>query len=181
MRERRWNILVDLLQGRPHSIGAEIGVFEGDTSTYLMRSMPGLRLLYCIDPFEHYPAQTEILNLNKDKFYQVNYEKVINKFLSRMEPYLERYILLRMYSKTAARVVQDGSLDFVFIDGNHSYEFAKEDIELWLPKIKSGGLLTGHDYNVRGYKKSFGVTQAVEERFGTDFNFKRFMWWHEVK
>jgi predicted O-methyltransferase YrrM len=180
-KNKRWNILIDLLKERPHQRGAEIGVFEGDTSCRLMEALPKIEKLFCVDPFEHYPEQTKTLNPNKPKFHDADYNKVMRTFLGRMEPYKNRYILLREYSETAARLIENQSLDFVFIDGNHAYEFIVQDIQTWLPKVKPGGLLSGHDYHVKGHNRSFGVTRAVEERFKDDFDFRRFVWWHNVK
>ena len=54
------------------------------------------------------------------------------------------------------------SLDFVFIDAGHMYEEVKEDISLWLPKVKPGGVISGHDYS----NKWPGVAAAVNEMFG---------------
>ena len=54
----------------------------------------------------------------------------------------------------------EGSLDFVFIDGNHSYEFVREDIASWFPIIKRNGLFSGHDY---GNEEFPGVKRAVDE------------------
>jgi predicted O-methyltransferase YrrM len=58
----------------------------------------------------------------------------------------ERALMLRMYSSQAAKLFPDGSLDFIYIDANHKYDYVKEDIELWWPKLKSGGMISGHDY-----------------------------------
>ena len=66
-----------------------------------------------------------------------------------------------MLSSEAHIEIPDESLDFCFIDGNHSYEFVKEDIELYLPKVKKGGLFGWHDY---GHVKG-GVEEAVNELF----------------
>ena len=60
----------------------------------------------------------------------------------------------------AARCFLDGELDFVFIDGEHSYEAARLDIEAWWPKVRSGGLLMGHDYDRQRFP---GVCRAVDE------------------
>lgn len=54
------------------------------------------------------------------------------------------------------------SLDFVYIDGLHEYESVKQDIEVWLPKIRAGGIIAGHDYNA-GFP---GVERAVKEVLG---------------
>jgi predicted O-methyltransferase YrrM len=53
-------------------------------------------------------------------------------------------------------------LDFVFIDADHSYEGCKADIEAWFPKVKPGGLLSGHDYDNPDFPE-FGVKRAVDE------------------
>ena len=64
------------------------------------------------------------------------------------------------YSVPISAEFENESLDLVFIDGDHSYEGCKADIEAWLPKLRSGGVLAGHDY---GHKRFPGVKQAVDE------------------
>jgi hypothetical protein len=54
--------------------------------------------------------------------------------------------MVRASSEIASNMFQDESLDFVYIDANHAYDFVKQDIELWYPKVKKGGYLWGHDY-----------------------------------
>ena len=74
------------------------------------------------------------------------------------------YHLIRDFSVEASKTIEDGSLDVMFIDMNHNYEFVRDDIAHWLPKVKSGGIIGGHDYS-----QSFpGVIQAVDEAFGNE-------------
>jgi cephalosporin hydroxylase len=61
---------------------------------------------------------------------------------------------------------EDNSIDFAFVDANHEYEFVKRDIEALLPKMKSGGVLAGHDYN----SSHPGVLKAVQEAFVEEVN-----------
>jgi len=68
------------------------------------------------------------------------------------------------YSYKAASLYEDNSLDFVFIDASHDYENVKKDIEAWLPKIKLGGTIGGHDYHITWP----GVIQAVKETIGEE-------------
>jgi predicted O-methyltransferase YrrM len=68
--------------------------------------------------------------------------------------------LIKSDSCSAASLFENESLDFVFIDGNHWYDYVKKDIEAWLPKIKKGGIISGHDYEENG------VSTAVREIFG---------------
>jgi predicted O-methyltransferase YrrM len=70
-----------------------------------------------------------------------------------------KYKAIRATSKAAARKFKAESLDVVFIDLTHTYEAVKEDIELWLPKVKKGGYIAGDDYHEHWQ----GVIQAVDE------------------
>ena len=65
-------------------------------------------------------------------------------------------------SGEASTRYENASLDFVFIDADHSYEAVKRDIAAWLPKVKSGGVIAGHDYC---HWPGFGVIEAVTEAF----------------
>ena len=90
-------------------------------------------------------------------------ESIINatledEFLKNTKPVADHYKLLIMQSVAASKLFPDHSLDFVFIDAAHGYEFVKEDIEAWLPKVKQGGLIAGDDYQTWP-----GVKQAVDE------------------
>jgi len=67
-----------------------------------------------------------------------------------------------MTSESAARIFKDGILDLVFIDADHSYGSIKQDIELWLPKVKAGGILCGHD--CEGYYTQY--TEVQKKTFG---------------
>ena len=69
------------------------------------------------------------------------------------------YQSIRGLSKDVVSSFQDESLDVVFIDLTHTYEEVKQDIILWLPKVKNGGILSGHDYEI-GWA---GVMKAVDE------------------
>jgi len=95
----------------------------------------------------------------KDKTYSrmgnpdTDYRKVKENF-NRKFP--GRHTLIRKSSYDAAKEV-DIDLDFIFIDGNHTYKHVWQDLSLWIPKIKPGGLIMGHDW-----RKGFdGVVRAV--------------------
>lgn len=71
---------------------------------------------------------------------------LMNRFLENIKPVAHVINTIRSDSVEAAKNYLDQSVDFAFIDGDHSYEGCKRDIIAWLPKIKSGGILAGHDY-----------------------------------
>ncbi len=83
-------------------------------------------------------------------------------------------------SENAVVQFADSSLDFVFIDGNHTYPAVKNDIKLWTPKIRSGGILSGDDYNTWE-----GVPQAVNEfiketNLKLNFVYRGRIWWVQL-
>jgi len=70
----------------------------------------------------------------------------------------------KMSGSQAARCFPDESLDFIYIDADHTYEAVVNDIKVWYPKLKVGGLFGGHDYwKSRYFGRNFGVIQAVNE------------------
>ena len=76
--------------------------------------------------------------------------------------------IIRDFSTSAAKVFDKGYFDLVFIDANHSYDYVKKDINIWLPLVKPNGVICGHDYS---YQWKDHVAKAVNERFGE--NIKR--------
>ena len=84
-----------------------------------------------------------------------------DKFISNMSLLARPYQAHRMTTNEAAGLFKDESLDAVFIDADHSYEAVKMDIQNWMPKVRKGGILAGHDYN----SAWSGVVRAVNEIF----------------
>lgn len=68
-------------------------------------------------------------------------------------------------SENVAKTIPDWSVDAVYIDSDHHYEFTRDEISRWLPKVRKGGIIAGHDYIDRP-KFGFGVIRAVNEAFG---------------
>lgn len=91
---------------------------------------------------------------------------------ANLQPLLDLNIinLIKATSPQISTNYEDESLAFCFLDGSHEYEDVKNDIAAWLPKVKPGGILAGHDFygvNHPGYQKGWvGVFQAVDEAFG---------------
>lgn len=156
------NNYAKLVSRYPHKVGAEVGVLKGENSVNLLDKLPGLKLLYCVDTW-------------RGKLGPSNMEKC----MLELKPYMDRVKILRMRSEKAAKKVPDLSLDFVFIDANHRYESVILDINSWMPKLRSGGLLSGHDYidyKKEGIKSGYNVKKAVDELF-PNANFQGTVWW----
>ena len=105
-------------------------------------------------------------------------DKVFAKFKENLKSVENYYNPIRMDSVKAAELYPDRSLDFVFIDGAHDYDFVKADIKAWLPKVKIGGYLGGHDYTDPDH---LDVIQAVDQFFGKNKIIMHRSWLHRVE
>lgn len=89
-------------------------------------------------------------------------QTVWDKFEKGMAPLAGHFRVIKGLSVEVAEQFADGSVDFVFIDAEHTYDAVKADIEAWTRKVKPGGIIAGHDYD--DYWQ--GLIQAVNEAFG---------------
>ncbi len=138
--------------------GAEVGVFYGHTSEALLRERADLKL-WMVDPWKPYEGKSTIGGQSPEAL-----ERAMAHAVWWTDFAKERRFVLREGSPTAAARFAEGSLDFAFIDGNHLYEAVCADLFAWWPKIRNGGLLTGHDYGTgRDAEGLWGVRRAVDE------------------
>lgn len=119
--------------------GAEIGVLSGVFSRNILSQWKG-KNLFMVDPLIQQPV--DVYREDDGRF---NYA-VSRKLCRELTHEDHRAILMLELSSDASRKFGTGSLDFVYIDANHSYEFVIQDMDLWWPKVKPGGLFGGHDY-----------------------------------
>ena len=115
--------------------GAEIGVYRGGYSQVLLKAIPKLKL-FGVDIWELYPGYRDYWRDDMQADYYEAIEKTKN-FDCR---------LIKDWSHEAVKQFADESLDFVYIDGNHNYEYTVQDISLWSKKVRRGGIVYGHDF-----------------------------------
>jgi len=140
--------------------GVEIGVQRATFSTVLLEAWGGARL-HCVDPWRSFEDPAYVDKANADAAKQ---EAIFQTARGRLAAFGERAEIHRATSAEAAPSFADGSLDFVYIDAQHHYEAVCEDLALWFPKLRPGGLFAGHDY-LDGLVDGdlFGVKRAVDE------------------
>jgi len=156
--------ILERLKDRPHPVGAEIGVFAGELSQRLLQRLDLSLLLvdsWATSAVDSQYAQSGDFHARLSQAEQDRYYGLARELTAFAGP---RAKILRKPSVEAAAEIPDESLDFVFIDADHSYEGCKSDIEAWAPKVKRGGLIAGHDYENTAFPK-FGVRRAVDELF----------------
>ena len=145
----------------PNAIGAEIGVFAGELSARLLsRGDIKLKMIDSWTTHENSPyVESNDFHSKLTQEQQDNYKKMA---FDNTEFASDRREILHLTSEEASKLIPDESLDFIFIDADHSYEGCKTDIALWYKKVKKGGMISGHDYS-NPYCPGFEVNRAVDE------------------
>lgn len=137
-------------------VGVEIGSLYGFNARSILLNLD-IKKLYLIDPYELY---SEYLDITTPFAYfaKRKLQEILKSFMNK----------IKMIKKASYDAVFDikESLDFVYIDGNHSYKYVLEDIENYWPLIKEGGILGGHDYY--NTTKAREVKKAVDEWIETN-------------
>jgi hypothetical protein len=145
--------LKEMFGGTPLK-GAEIGVFQGVHAEIILQTL-NMELLYLVDPYDV-----------RDPDFAGHSKPLVEGAREiaerRLAPYRERLIWLFVKSDVAVGFIDEGELDFVYIDGNHSYGYVARDIKNYLPLIKVGGWLGGHDYVMRS-SPLIEVKRAVDD------------------
>jgi glycosyltransferase involved in cell wall biosynthesis len=143
--------LVKLWRDLDYKVGAEIGVAKGFFSNLMFKGIPGLKM-YLVDPYTFYKDVSR---------YVRPFPEMEIMARKAMEGYNATWI--KELSETAYKQIKDKSLDFVYIDGNHRYNYVMLDIILWIRKVRPGGMISGHDYNTAGRKSKREIRLAVED------------------
>jgi hypothetical protein len=139
----------------------EVGSWKGKSSAFMCVEIINSEKQIKFDCVDTWKGSVEHANYQElPHLYDI--------FKENMKPFEGYYTDLKMKSIDAAKLYEDESLDFVFIDASHEYEDVKDDITHWILKVKKGGILSGDDYS--GYWG--GVIKAVNEILG-EKNIKR--------
>jgi hypothetical protein len=126
--------------------GVEIGVAQGRNAKNMYRTIPNLHLTL-VDPWVAFGRNTD-----------EQMENVYQKCKRRLRHWKPTYI--RKPSIEGAKEIKDNSVDFVYIDGLHNFDACITDLIHWTPKVRTGGIVSGHDF-YHGYSPHTGVIEAV--------------------
>jgi Methyltransferase domain len=159
MKATREQIVRFLPQG---SVGAEIGVAEGDFSKVLLEATRPRRL-HLIDPWLR--QDDAVYAADPNNVLAAEADRRHDAVRARFAPAVAagQVAIHRAFSHDVAGDFADGSLDWIYIDGAHHFDAVAADLRLYAPKVKPGGLILGHDYaaNPGARAMNFGVVEAV--------------------
>lgn len=135
----------------------EVGSWLGKSAAYMGVEIvnSGKRISFaCVDPWEDGGP-----DLRHTPHFKSLQKPIYESFMENTKPVAHLIRTYRMPSVQAARHFEDGSIDFIMLDGDHNYPAVLHDIDAWLPKMRPGSLMAGDD------ARWPGVAQSIEERF----------------
>ena len=121
--------------------GAELGIYKGRTFLFLLHSCPNLTMVG-VDLWDTQPD-----NIGSENYVRSPHAMLEKWVRDRAEQFGDRAIIIKDWTIKAAKQIVDNSLDFVFIDADHSKKAVETDIKVWRPKVKDTGWILGHDIN----------------------------------
>lgn len=169
---------LELLNNCPEGgIFVELGAYKGKSTSFIVTKMINQNRnikFYTVDTFQGDSGSTDEREV--DAYKRVDVSEMYQEYLKNTEHLKNYYETMVNYSHEAAEYFLDNSVDCLFIDAGHSHEAVKKDIEAWLPKMKSGGIISGHDYNAWE-----GVNKAVNELLGKPDKIENDCWFIKIK
>lgn len=166
------DVVCNLINENSYKRVAEIGVWKGELSSKIIKKCSPEYLLL-VDPLSY-----ELNNMGDYKCTMgepVKTQSELDEIATELS-YLSA-TFMRTTSIEAAQKIEDGSLDFVFIDAMHLYDYIVQDINTWLPKIRKGGMISGDDYIEPRHEKE--VRRAIKDTIGSVENIGR-VWFKKV-
>lgn len=136
----RHDLLLGLLEFVQARQVCEIGVFRGKLAEHLLSNCAGIERYYLVDPWRTLESWGKPANLTDAAFADIYAEA-----MARTDPFADRRHVLRDEARIALREIPDGSLDAVYVDGDHTLRGITIDLINALPKLRPGGVLAGDD------------------------------------
>jgi hypothetical protein len=161
--------LINLFQSK-YKLGraVEIGTYEGEYASEILKTWKGD--LYLIDIWRKVNNAEYSDSCNRQDYINVMY-----KCCKNISGHEDRCHMIRTNSENAVKLFNDESLDFIYLDANHKYEFVKADIKLWFSKLRKGGIFAGHDFikmdcegaefdimTSSGFKNAMKIVDSIE-------------------
>jgi hypothetical protein len=163
-------------------VGVEVGVKKGENAVQVLNTLPNLTQFYLVDRWKAYSIE-ETVPVEQNAGYMLQY-----KFDQwKAEAYSNcasnpKVIILEMDSSIAANkfINEHITVDFVYIDASHKYEFVLRDCQTWLPVIKLGGVIGGHDFNNRNAPEVACAAKEFATLIKKSLEYANEDWWIQL-
>jgi len=144
------------------AVFVELGSYYGKSTAFLAVEIINSGKKITLNSIDSWSFEADPTYLNYKNESGDNGEDVYQKYLKNMKPLKKVVKTIRSVSWDAAALFENASVDFLFIDADHSFDAVVKDLVTWIPKVKRGGVIAGHDYFTPS------VQSAVHAAFGID-------------
>lgn len=159
-----------------HACVVEIGAWRGSSTiclaTCIKQQQKPIRF-HCVDTWQGSLGEAVHARIMQDMSMSLLEDFQANLHMCEVQDVVN---IMHMTSQAASMQFADHSVDFIMIDGAHDYPSVTQDISCWLPKMKSGSIMAGDDYD----HSWPGVIQAVDQAFGARVNTSNNLWWVQL-
>jgi hypothetical protein len=166
-RECDGQSLIHLINLLPQEtlVGAEIGLWEAHTFCSLLECCPRIKTLYGVDPYQPYvdTIDGKSIVVDSDMIMVVKVRAITNIMSTGLQ---NKVLFVEDTSENSVDLIENNELDFIFVDSYINEKHALEELNRWYPKVKTGGIFSGHDYNsikhvVDQFRKENNITNNM--------------------
>lgn len=148
---------------------AEIGLGGGDNALKMLKTLPYARFVFV----DSYDVNNPTFQFDKHIFSNEERDEFISKVKEKLSPYNDRVQIVIKDSMQASEDFPDGHFDYIYIDAEHDKLSVLKDLMAWFPKLKRGGIISGHDCTVEGVKAAVNEFLQKTEFFMDDWMMKK--------
>lgn len=174
--ETYYNVIPSLINRFNYKTFVEIGVAFGGHLERLLQTT-NIEKAYGIDPYHLFDSSTDSFIWEGKSYDQSDYDDLFIYTKNRLSKF-PNVEIIRKSSEESVNIFTDGSIDIIFIDGEHTYSGVTNDINIWESKIKSGGVVSGHDYNHPNFPDVKKAVDTWTNQNGYHLNIESgYVWW----
>lgn len=134
----------------------EVGVWKGEFAEQMLKQCDFLEQYYMLDPWANLPDWNKPYNVDTKTF-----DHIYDEAMRRTDFAASKRVVLRGRTKEVIDQIPDNSLDFAYIDGDHTLRGITIDLIRVLPKIKDGGLLGGDDFDTTPWRHGIAFEPSL--------------------
>lgn len=174
-----YGVFSDMINENGYKIVAEVGCGYGQHSKYILKTT-NIDKLFMIDSYKYYDNDLFSYSIKNIIIPSYTLEQKFDDFSKMVENDVKEFgnkvQFVRTSSTEAVEYFPDNILDAIFIDANHEFEYVLQDLNMWWPKVKNGGIMAGDDYWMEGVAKAvhffadqYNLTVNFRIKNGTDY------------
>lgn len=135
-------------------VGLEIGICKGENIVHFLEHTNRIDKIHCIDPYLPYMDWVgPVTQEDMDLWYEITMKNFV--------PHMDKIVIYKDTSENCVSKFENDQFDYIFIDGDHSYEGVLRDLNNYYSKVKTGGIFSGHDINLQDVQRALKEFRSI--------------------